>query len=357
MANLADPRHEIRDLIYFDFDRAASIYSQITEGLIHQSQHEVEIGADQRNVRRYDLLGLFKPEFGSVSTEKKAQIETKILHHDLLVKVEDFLFSAGVAHDLNSEKPTDYDHVREALAEVRYVRVEGWAAIEDYARLVKLTERFHDLVRFISMCALSGSKADEARAMLLKSLEVARREANSQADRNKKKQLDARLAKVQEQVDAELEKVISSSDVPAWLTEGIRFFIDSFLPGNLNIRVCPYPELPAFHVLGALKRDCLVDRDLETLTFAYGSKPNVQLTMFGLITSTPTKTGKPFDFKSADEHLGSTSPETAGFQKAFRGVFNAFESFEEFVRFSSYPNITIQPIAVYQNVRLPVPVK
>ena len=72
----------IRDLIYFDFERAASLLSQIEGGLLQETQAETETGRDERNIRKYDLK-VFKPEFGGVSVEKQSVITTRVLHHDL----------------------------------------------------------------------------------------------------------------------------------------------------------------------------------------------------------------------------------------------------------------------------------
>ena len=46
---------EIRDLIYFDFGRAASLLSQIEGGLLQETQVGAESAKNERNIRKYDL--------------------------------------------------------------------------------------------------------------------------------------------------------------------------------------------------------------------------------------------------------------------------------------------------------------
>ncbi len=340
----------IRDLIYFDFERSASIYSQVAGGLVQEIKSEAESGSDERNVRKYNVLGLFEPEFGGISTQKKSEIETKILHHDLLVKLEEVLFKATLAVDISALKAQDYQTLRDQIEPFHYVRVEGWAALEDFRRLTKSTARFHDLARFVGMCRLQGPEFQEQHKKVLEEFEAARKDIGTISDKNKRKTAEARLKKAEDSVAKEVEALISTSGVPTWLTDGLQFFVDTFLPDSLNVRIAPFRNLPSFQVIAGLKRDCLVDGDIETLVFSYGTKPNVKLTLFGLITSFPSKGDESFDF--VDPPGDGEDADAAAFHGAFRGMFDALEGFEKFVRFSRYPNITIQPIAMYRNVGL-----
>lgn len=63
-----------------------------------QSGDEADRG--RPNIRNYELL-FFKPEFGGVSEEKKTQLKTRVLHHDPLGRLEDYLFETGLACDVN----------------------------------------------------------------------------------------------------------------------------------------------------------------------------------------------------------------------------------------------------------------
>ena len=75
------------------------------------------------------------------------------------------------------------------------------------------------------------------------------------------------------------------------------------------------------------------------------------MAIFGLITSIPPQSGNTFDPLAEFEENTSMSREMH-FEKAFRGMFDAMEGMESFVKYSRYPNITVHPIAVFRPFRL-----
>jgi hypothetical protein len=103
-----------------------------------------------------------------------------------------------------------------------------------------------------------------------------------------------------------------------------------------------------YRFLSNLKRECFVDSDLENVTLAYGTRPNVPLTVLGLVTSIPTPGNETFDPTAGVEQ--DVHSEEGQLEAAFRGMFRAFEQFERFVRFSRYPRVTVYPIAAFQRL-------
>lgn len=67
---------ELRDLLYFDFDKAASLYSQVEGGLLKETQESAE-GAKENRAAAQLNLGVFKPELGRNSQEKTSVLESK----------------------------------------------------------------------------------------------------------------------------------------------------------------------------------------------------------------------------------------------------------------------------------------
>ena len=341
-------RARVRDLIYLDFERLASIYSQLAGGLLGETRSESESSSDSRNVRKYDLK-VFKPEFGGISAERSAQIESRVLHHDLLVRTEEALFADDLAVDLNEKLEVTCDDpqaIRDALGSRAYVRASGWATIEDYERLLYFTDNCKELGRFIGTCGIQG---DEAAQKTLADLEAAKQKANEESNRNKKTQLLARIAKLEEQVDAAIDSAVNLSGVPDYLVRGIRLFVESFLPNHISLRVYPFENCARFQLVAGLKRACFVDGDLDNVLFSYGRSPNIPLTLFGLVTSRPEPPGHPFDFNA--EYEEAADNEDAALERALRGMFGALQGFEKFVRFSRWPNLTVQPLALYRMVR------
>lgn len=341
-------RARVRDLIYLDFERLASIYSQLAGGLLGETRSESESSSDSRNVRKYDLK-VFKPEFGGISAERSAQIESRVLHHDLLVRTEEALFAEDLAVDLNEklEVTCDDPHaIRDALGRRAYVRATGWVTIEDYEKLLYFTDNFKELGRFIGTC---GIQKDDAAQKALADLEAAKQKANEESNRNKKSQLLARVAKLEEQIDSAIDSAVNLRGVPDYLVRGIRLFVESFLPNHISLRVYPFENCARFQLVAGLKRACFVDGDLDNVLFSYGRSPNIPLTLFGLVTSRPEPPGHPFDFNA--EYGDGADNDDAALERALRGMFGALQGFEKFVRFSRWPNVTVQPLALYRMVR------
>lgn len=344
----------LRDLVYFDFDKAASIFSQVEGGLLREIQSGVEATKDERSVRKYDLM-LFKPEFGGIATEKKSQLETRVLHHDLLIRIEKNLFELGVAVDLNialNESDFTAELIRSNLIGASYVRADGWAVIEDYERVKKIAGNFNAIAEFIGRCAMQSIEQTEEYKKLQEQLDNARAEANAEKDRNKKTKMLSNVESLESKFRKLIRERVKAEGVPEWLINGIGLFIDTFMPGRINLRVYPFESVPDFQVLANLKKDCFVDGDLENVLFAYGTRPNIKLTILGLITSLPDQFGHPFDpIEEFKEHVVTHTTEEKAFEKGFRELFDAIEKFERFMRFSRYPNITVYPLAVYRTIR------
>lgn len=344
----------LRDLVYFDFEKAASIFSQVEGGLLHEVQSGIEAARDERNIRTYDLK-LFKPEFGGIATEKTSQLESRILHHDLLVRIEKKLFELGVAVDLNTAlKDSDFtaELIRPKLIEVSYVRAEGWAVIEDYERIKKIAGNFNDIIEFIGRCGMIAMEQPEEYKEIQRQLDAARAEANTERDKSKRAKALSRVKSYEARFREEIQKLLKLEGIPQWLIDGIALFIDTFMPGRINLRVYPFESVPNFQVLANLKKDCFVDGNLENVLFAYGTQPNVKLTILGLITSLPDPDGHPFNpMEEFKEQIGKKTSDGKVFEKAFREIFVAMEGIEQLVRFSRYPNITVYPIAVYRTIR------
>lgn len=344
---------ELRDLIYFDFEKASSLFSQLERGLIREIQAGREESTDERNIRSYDLK-LFKPEFGGIATEKKSQLETRVIHHDLLDRIETALFSQGFAVDLNSglgEEMNTPEMVRAAISTYPCVRVEGWAEIEDYERFVRIAESFNPVLQFIAQCGRNSIEGSDEFKGLKATIEEMKAVAKSERDRNKRA---AALSRVKE-LEVDVETLVTSTSyaghIPQWLVEGIRLFVDTFMTNRITLRVYPFADVPEFGVLANLKRSSFTDSEIDNILFAYGPRPNLRLSILGLVTSVPAEAGHPLDEIRTAQKAAAADSDEQGFEEGFRNAFEGVEGLERFVRFSRYPNITVYPIAVFRNLR------
>jgi hypothetical protein len=353
---------QLRDLIYFDFDKAASILSQVEMGLLKETTSTNEKLKEERNIRKYGVAGVFTPEFGGIESDKKASFQSKILHHDLLVRVEELIFEQGFALDINeinaqsvdqSSNPSNF--IREQIRDTPYIRAEGLAAIEDYQRIKRIAEKFNEILEPIRESQRHSIKQTNEYQEAKRRIDERRSEANETNDRNRKRSILDEVKKLEQELERLVESVVDagvSQNIPSWLIDAVGLFIDTFIPGRLNIRIYPFQDFPKFHVVANLKRDCFIDSDLENILFAYGTQTNMKLTVVGIVTSLPSESGDLFNpMKEFDEEFELQSTQEREFEKAFRGLFVGFQGFEKFMRFVNYPSVAIYPLAVYRTIR------
>lgn len=327
----------LRDLIYFDFEKAASILSQIEGGLLKEVKSGLEGTQNKNKTHKINLAGIYKPELGGTSAEKTSQLESRILYHDLLVRIEKVLNDLDVIVDLNTELDSaslTVDLIRSELENGSYIRAEGWGSIEDYKMIMKIMDKFNNIADFLSKCEISNTYDYRDLRSKLESANAKASEGNKYARSNAKK------------IESELSKMMMGGKIKqldAWFVDGLSLFADVLMPERINFRICPFESVPEFQIAGNLKRDCFVDSSLDNILFAYGIQPNVKLTIFGLITSKPSKDQNEFKIPPIDELNENMEP-------AFQEVFNATMRLVSTVRHSKYPSIIIYPIAVYRSI-------
>jgi hypothetical protein len=286
------------------------------------------------------------------------------MHHDLLLTIEDALFRGGAAIDLSSCGTAE--EARVAAERFAYIRTEGWAAIEDNDRIDRMAASFLDVVgmirRSIRLSLEDSPEIQELRAQIeneRSSMDAAPKAQRSAAQRN--------VRDHEAQVDVLLDELaqVHMPAPPAETIDDIRLWISVFAPGRILARFYPFEDEPRYHVVAALKRDCFVDADLANLLVAYGTRPTVKLTVFGLVTSVPSESGEGFDPLSEypedaadgeattefqEEDAETEEQKAADYERVFRMMFRSMEGFELFSRPTRYPRITIFPIAIYRRV-------
>jgi hypothetical protein len=342
-----------RDLLYLDFDKAASIWSQFEEGLLERVSVTEDKGKDRAAGTKFGIPGIAEANLGVDYLQKRSTLQSKTLHHDVLNRVEERLVAAKLVTDLSALEPSNQsspEEVRAALGDRPYLRAEGWSVIEDYRRILAISSRFNEVVGFVAKAGQETAKKSPEYQQLQEFIAKAKAEADQISDRNQKAAKRAELKEIQTQLENMTKAELGTVD--QWLIDGMRVFIETFMSNRINFRIYPFPDCPSFQVLCNLKRECFVDSDLEHLLYGYGNRPNVPLAVFGLITSLPPQGDPPFDPMSEFHQRVELSPQEI-FESAFRGVFIGMEGLESFVRYSRYPNVTIHPIAVYRSFVVP----
>ena len=331
----------IRDLLYIDFDKAASIWSQFEGGLSERVSITEEEVKDRSREGTIGVSGLLAAKFSGLDADKKSILESKVLHHDILNLLEEKLSSSGLVVNLSEavdESESSAESIRSAIQNKPYVMAEGWAVFEDYNRISRISERFNDIIKFIIKSRSENIKNLPQHAQLQQSIE-------EEKDRNRKVQLKLELKAILEKLNGD-----ELSPIEDWIIDGMKHWIDTFMPNRINLRIYPNVNCPSFQIISNLKRECFVDQDLEHLLYGYGNRPNIQISIFGLITSFPLKDDDLFDPMTEFEDESILSDEVV-WEKALRGVFAAMDGVENFSRYSRYPNITVHPIAVFRDIK------
>ena len=348
-----DHDHRIRDFIYLDLPKIASIFSQLTGGLVTGTEIVTGDESDQRNIRKYDLK-IFTPEFGGMEKKISQMTESRIMHHDLFKRLEQLLFEKGYSIDINKTitvEELESGESHRKFEEIFYIRCTGWSLFEDYEKMKAIAKNHNILMQFIRKSALSSIKESAAYKELVGKIEAEKAKIRTEKDRNKKAILKNQLKALEKQLHTQLESSIGG-EVEEWIIDGFSNWVDIFIKEAIYFHIYPFDNYGRFHIKAALKRNSFVDGDIKFTDFAYTGRPNLKLTLFGLVTSVPPKGKHPFDLMSEfeDHKPKNEQDDPIGFEAAFRGLFRGFDGLDNLSKFERYPNLTVYPLAIFRDI-------
>jgi len=342
----------IKDLIYFDSEKANSLISQLSGGLISEISKAIEEENEENSGIGFDLK-IVKGNLGDKSKDKTIKTEKRNLYHEILNSVELELEKNELLTSLNDsfeDWPGSYNDFMKEIPNFSYIKATGWGSFEDFDRLKRIMTNFNDIQRLIFGSSLLENPEVKA---LKKQLVDAKQVANSNKDRNTKSKELVLIKTLENKIDTILNEntEIGLFDED-WINK-MKIYLDTFSPNRLNFRLLPFDDFAEFQILSNLKEKFLLDENIENTIFTYGARPNIKLTILGIITSCPREDD--IRVHPSDEFLSYNDSELSGdrmYDKAFRNVFDSFEAFEKFFLFPNYPKITISPIAIYREVKI-----
>src|SRR5258706_5020183 len=240
----------IHDLVYFDFEKSSSIWSQFQWG---QSKSITTTQDDSVEKKLKGSAGFqnyvgFSAEKGQ--GEKTSIIETKILHHDLLNRVEALLSDAGLVVDLTqsiNKEESSPDNIRSAIGQKPYIRAKGWSVLEDYKRILSITEKLPEIIDFVAHIQAENLKKIPEYAQFEQQISEKRKEVNRLKDRNAKAVAKAKLDALEKSLGGITGQGISTIDPK--LLDTLKLFINTFMPNRINFRVYPFVQCPSFQGL------------------------------------------------------------------------------------------------------------
>ena len=343
--------NSIKDLIYFDLEKARSLISQLKGGLISEISRAFEDESELSSGLGFDVK-IIKGNVGGKDKEKQLRTEKIEIYHELLNEIEKELENRKLLTNINSSFNNfkgSFNDFMETTPGFNYIKASGWSQFEDFERLKNIFSNFNEIQRLIFSSQILENPE-------IKDIQLKIREAKKSAEsleRNQKAKELSKLKSLERQFDNKLQELTDIHVFDDVYINRMNMFLDTFSPNRLNFRLLPLDDFNEFQILANLKEKYLVDSNFESIIYTYGTRPNIKLSVFGIITSCPSKIDHRVN--PNDEFLiydDSELDEVKGFDKAFRNVFTSFEAFEKFFFVPSFPKLAISPIAIYREVKL-----
>tara|TARA_R110000868_G_scaffold399683_1_gene673638 strand:- start:96 stop:1166 length:1071 start_codon:yes stop_codon:yes gene_type:complete len=341
----------IKDLIYFDYDKAKSLNSQLSGGIISELTRAIEEETEIGTELGFDIK-VIKGKVGGKDRGKTFRTEKIELYHELLNEIEKSLFKKKILTDVNDAFENGGKTFNDFLQKVpnfTYVKSTGWSAFEDFERFKRIMNNFNEIQRLIFASVLQNNPEI---IQFKEQINDLRKELKESTKSNKTSELK-KLQAIEKNFDKTIEKEAGAVLLDEIFIDRLETFLNTFSPERLNFRLAPFDQFNSFQILANLKSEYLVNGSFENVIYTYGSRPNIKLSVMGIVTSCPQKEDSRVNLN--DEYIGYDDDELqdeAVFEKAFRGVFSSFEGFEKFFFVPTYPKISISPIAIYREVKL-----
>jgi hypothetical protein len=333
------------DYLYVDLEKAISLYSQLTGGVVELKETHTEKGSTSDNKRNYDFK-VFKHDAGGVEHEKEQNKATIKPHHALLQELEQELSSEGYLLDLSKlsdRKTLKNPEVRDILKNTLCVKCTGRVVFEDYERMKKIGQDFPAITELINKSSTSTLENSPEYQAVLEQIESLKKVSG---DRNTKSQAKQEAKELQSTLDQSKESAAGVEVLPQWILDGMKTWIDAFLPNITNIRVYPFNEEDDEHLFGHLDSSNFTIQDPTAFHFTYGSFPTEEFTIIGIVTSVPSDEDEKFN--PLIEFDKDELADYESVENAFRGMFRGFDGMEAMVRTCRYPRVLVHPILVYR---------
>lgn len=338
------------DYIYVDLEKVVSLYSQLTGGVVElrESNRERVYSAD--NKRKYDFK-VFKHDAGGTDEDKTGVKEVIKPHHAVLTALEQELTDNGYLIDLTNpltmRSLRDLEF-RQQLKNALCLKVRGRAVVEDYERIKSIAQGFPEVAQLINRSKEANLKETPQFLEIQAQIEQLERDIEQTKERNVRNTKQQELKTFKKSLNNLLINATNIGVVDQWVLDGLKTWIDTFLPGIVNLRIYPSSDRPDEHIFGHLKKDCFEDTDTNSFHFTYGSVPTEHLTMIGIVTSVPDESGD--NFNPLIEFNKDSVTEYESVENGFRGVFRGFDGMERTIRTCRFPRVLVHPITVYRSV-------
>ena len=339
-----------KDLIYFDVERARSLISLLDGGLINEISKAFEDASGSNGFFTVDVK-IVKAKFGNTDKEKTITTQKIEVFHEMINEIEKKLDEHSLLNNLNSEFEKggiSFNQLMDKIPSMNYIKSTGWATFEDVERFKNIMGNFNDINRFIHRSPLVNSEEVKA---VRKTISEAKEKLKSTTDSKARNLLNSQIKTLEKKLNDILDSSTKDDAIDKEFVDGTQKFLDTFSPERLNFRLIPFDNHIQFQVLANLKSKYIIDGDFNSIIYTYGTRPNIKLTCFGIITSAPRENDIRINPNNELDEIDYKHG-TERFDLAFRNVFAAFEQFEKFFFTPQFPKVAISPIAIYREVHL-----
>lgn len=153
------------------------------------------------------------------------------------------------------------------------VKVTGRAVIEDYERIKSIALSFPQIADLVNRSIENGIKTSVEYIAIKNQLEAAEAATKAAAKSSQRAQTAMQLKDLKQSLTDVVAKASKVAVVEQWILDGLKTWIETFLPGIINLRMYPSVHCPDEHILGNLKAKCFEESDVSSFHFTYGSIP------------------------------------------------------------------------------------
>ncbi len=296
----------VRDFIYMDVERLKSIIAQLERGLPGARSDATTTSREVDASISAGLMKFLEASGGAQFLWQKQQTETRTLHDNIYIRVEQLLLEGGLL--VSIPRDIDQDQLElglqnELIPETAFILATGKVAINDFGTMRAMFEKFNELGKFIALASAES---------LPEALPKQERRKFVQ-DQQTKLKLDPKML------------------------DGFKLVFDMFYKDRIVVKMTPHLDFPDFRLVGNLRAEYLRD-NISSITYKYGTAPVSPWKMFAQVASIPPK-----DRKQEDVSISGGDIDVA-----MHNMFDAVRGLEKMVQSVDYPEIAVTPIALYR---------